>query len=125
MGWCCRRAVEESLQRGSDGAPFFDLLPAWPVIANNATQLRPQKVRMAMTMRAGNRPHDRWNEIQPPHFKALARSLSDLDLWSMMLAAGRSVPEAIACDYCMENTAIPANASQCQPSRLWKGTPQS
>jgi 3-methyladenine DNA glycosylase AlkC len=51
---------------------------------------------MAMAMRTGNRPHYRWNEIQPRHFKALAESLSDPNLWSMMLDRARSVPEAIA-----------------------------
>jgi 3-methyladenine DNA glycosylase AlkC len=51
---------------------------------------------MAMAMRTGNRPHYRWNEIQPRHFKALAESLLDPKLWSMMLNAARSVPETIA-----------------------------
>jgi serine/threonine-protein kinase HipA len=81
---------------GYELTPFYDLLSAWPVIGNKARQLQPQKVKMAMAMRTGNRPHYRWNEIQPRHFKALAESLLDPKLWSMMLNAARSVPETIA-----------------------------
>jgi hypothetical protein len=51
---------------------------------------------MAMAMRTGNRPHYKWNEIQPRHFKVLAQSLPDSDLWMKMLDTARSVPEAIA-----------------------------
>jgi len=58
--------------------------------------LQPQKVKMAMAMRTGNRPHYRWNEIQPRHFKALTESLADPNVWSLMLDKARSVPEAIA-----------------------------
>lgn len=75
--------------------PFYDLLSAWPVIGNKARQLQPQKVRMAMALRTGNRPHYRWGEIQPRHFKTLAQSLPDPDLWPTMLGLARSVPEAI------------------------------
>ena len=81
---------------GYELTPFYDLLSAWPVIGNKARQLQPQKVKMAMAMRTGNKPHYRWNEIQPSHFKALAESLSDSKLWPMMLDTARSVPEAIA-----------------------------
>ena len=80
---------------GYELTPFYDLLSAWPVIGNKARQLQPQKVKMAMAMRTGNRPHYRWNEIQPRHFKALAESLSDPNLWSVMLDTARAVPEAI------------------------------
>jgi serine/threonine-protein kinase HipA len=76
--------------------PFYDVLSAWPVIGNKARQLQPQKVTMAMAMRTGNRPHYRWNEIQPHHFRALAQSLPDPNLWSAMLDTARSVPEAVA-----------------------------
>lgn len=81
---------------GYELTPFYDLLSAWPVIGRNARRLQPQKVKMAMAMRTGNRPHYRWIEIQPRHFKALAESLPDPSLWSMMLDMARSVPEAIA-----------------------------
>jgi serine/threonine-protein kinase HipA len=80
---------------GYELTPFYDLLSAWPVIGQRAGQLQPQKVKMAMAMRIGNRPHYKWKEIQPRHFKALAESLPDPRLWSMMLAMARSVPEAI------------------------------
>ena len=76
--------------------PFYDVLSAWPVIGTKARQLQPQKVKMAMSMRTGKRPHYRWNEIQPRHFQALAQSLPDPDLWSAMLAMARSVPQIIA-----------------------------
>jgi len=84
------------LRRAGYGlTPFYDLLSAWPVIGNKARQLQPQKVRMSMAMRTGNRPHYRWNEIQPRHFKVLAQSLPNPNLWVTMLDMARSVPEAI------------------------------
>lgn len=76
--------------------PFYDLLSAWPVIGNKSRQLQPQKVRMAMAMRTGKRAHYKWDEIQPRHFKVLAQSLPDADLWRTMLEMTRSVPDAIA-----------------------------
>lgn len=52
------------LRRGGYGlTPFYDLLSAWPVIGNKPRQLQPQKVRMAMAMRTGTRPHYKWDEI--------------------------------------------------------------
>jgi serine/threonine-protein kinase HipA len=76
--------------------PFYDVLSAWPVIGTKARQLQPQKVKMAIAMRTGSRPHYRWNEIQPRHFRALAQSLQDPHLWSAMLTLARSVPQIIA-----------------------------
>lgn len=76
--------------------PFYDVLSAWPVIGNKTRQLQPQKVRMAMAMRTGTRPHYQWDETQPRHFQALARSLPDPHLWSTMLRMAQSAPEAIA-----------------------------
>ncbi len=85
------------LRRAGYGlTPFYDLLSAWPVIGNKARQLQPQKVRMAMAMRTGNRSHYKWDEIQPRHFKALAQSLPDANLWPTMLGMARSAPDAIA-----------------------------
>lgn len=76
--------------------PFYDLLSAWPVIGTKARQLQPQNVRMAMSMRTGTRPHYKWGEIQPRHFKALAEQLPSPDLWPTMLNMARSVSDAIA-----------------------------
>jgi serine/threonine-protein kinase HipA len=87
------------LRRGGHGlTPFYDLLSAWPVIGKKARQLQPQKVKMAMAMamRTGNRPHYRWSEIQPRHFKTLAQSLPDPNLWSKMLDIAGAAPHAIA-----------------------------
>jgi serine/threonine-protein kinase HipA len=75
--------------------PCYDVISAWPVIGSKARQLQPQKVRMAMAMRTGSRPHYRWDEMHPRHFKALAEQLPDPDLWESMLAMARSVPNAI------------------------------
>lgn len=84
------------LRRAGYGlTPFYDLLSAWPVIGSKARQLQPQKVRMAMAMRTGTRPHYKWDEIQPRHFKALAQSLPDPNLWPTMLGMAKSVPQAI------------------------------
>ena len=85
------------LRRAGYGlTPFYDVISAWPVIGNKARQLQPQKVRMAMAMRTGTRPHYQWDEIQARHFKALAQSLPDPNVWSAMLQITRSAPAAIA-----------------------------
>lgn len=76
--------------------PFYDVISAWPVIGTKARQLQPQKVRMAMAMRAGSRPHYKWDEIQPRHFKALAEQLPGPNVWALMLGMARTVPEVIA-----------------------------
>jgi serine/threonine-protein kinase HipA len=88
-----------SLFQRRDGnrlTPFYDVLSAWPVIGNKARQLQPQKVRMAMAMRAGSRPHYKWDEIQPRHFKALADQTPAPQLWQGMKDLVQVVPEAIA-----------------------------
>lgn len=85
------------LQRGGyELTPFYDVVSAWPVIGKKARQLQPQKVKIAMAMGTGNQAHYKWDEIQPRHFKALAHSLPDPDLWSKMNDTARSVPTAIA-----------------------------
>lgn len=76
--------------------PCYDVISAWPVIGTKAHQLQPQKVRMAMAMRTGSRPHYKWEEIQPRHFRAFAEQLPDPNLWALMIGMARSVPEAIA-----------------------------
>lgn len=76
--------------------PFYDVISAWPVIGAKARQLQPQKVRMAMAMRTGSRPHYKWAEIQPRHFKALAEQLPDPNLWTVMLGMTRSIPDILA-----------------------------
>lgn len=76
--------------------PCYDVISAWPVMGSKARQLQPQEVRMAMAMRTGSRPHYKWGEIQPRHFKALANQLPDPSLWAAMLNLARSVPDAIA-----------------------------
>ncbi len=81
---------------GNRLTPFYDVLSAWPVIGNKARQLPPQKVRMAMTMRTGARPHYRWDEIQPRHFKALADQLPARYVWEGMKGTAQAVPDAIA-----------------------------
>jgi serine/threonine-protein kinase HipA len=76
--------------------PFYDVISAWPVMGNRARQLQPQKVRMAMAMRSGSRPHYKWDEIQPRHFKALADQLPDPNAWAAMVDLAREIPDAIA-----------------------------
>ena len=85
------------LQRdGYELTPFYDVISAWPVIGKKARRLQLQKLKMAMALRTGKRGHYKWDEMQPRHFKALAQSLPDPELWSKMLDTARSVPAAIA-----------------------------
>jgi serine/threonine-protein kinase HipA len=106
------------LRRGGYGlTPFYDLLSAWPIIGNKARQLQPRKIRMAMAMRTGNRPHYKWGEIQPRHFKVLALSLPDPNLWPTMLGMARSVPEVIAA----VRKRLPADFKESVWTRITKG----
>lgn len=70
--------------------------PPWPVIGSGANRLPLQKVKLAMALRGTGRPHYKLAEIQPRHFKALATSLGDPELWPAMQALAERVPEAIA-----------------------------
>lgn len=49
-----------------------------------------------MAMRSETQPHYKWVEIQPRHFKALAKSLPDPQLWPAMLELAQLMPQAIA-----------------------------
>lgn len=106
------------LRRAGYGlTPFYDLLSAWPVIGNKARQLQPQKVKMAMAMRTGSRPHYKWDEIQPRHFMTLAQSLPDPNLWPTMLGMAGSVPEVIA----SVKKRLPADFKESVWTRITKG----
>ena len=75
--------------------PLYDVLSAWPVIGNGANRLPLKKVKLAMALRGGGRPHYRLAEIQPRHFRELAASLADPALWPAMQQLAQQVPEAI------------------------------
>lgn len=51
---------------------------------------------MAMATRTATHSHYKWDEIQARHFKTLAESLPDPNLWPAMLGMARSAREAIA-----------------------------
>jgi serine/threonine-protein kinase HipA len=75
--------------------PLYDVLSAWPVIGSRAKNLALKKVKLAMGLRGGGKPHYKLAEIQPRHFKALADSLADPEAWPAMLALVQRVPDAI------------------------------
>ncbi|MCP4232256.1 MAG: type II toxin-antitoxin system HipA family toxin, partial [Aestuariibacter sp.] len=52
-------------------APLYDIMSAYPLIANR--QLDAQKIKMAMALIGKNR-HYHWHKIQPRHFLSTARS---------------------------------------------------
>lgn len=76
--------------------PLYDVLSAWPVIGAGANKLPLQKVKLSMALRIGRRPHYKLTEIQPRHFRELAASLADPELWPAMRQLAERVPEAIA-----------------------------
>jgi serine/threonine-protein kinase HipA len=75
--------------------PLYDVLSAWPVIGHGANKLALNKVKLAMALRGGGRPHYRLLEIQPRHFESLAASLGDPDVWPAMIRLAEDVPRAI------------------------------
>jgi serine/threonine-protein kinase HipA len=75
--------------------PLYDVLSAWPVIGHGASKLPHKKVKLAMALRGGGRPHYRLAEIQPRHFESLANSFGDLGAWPAMRELAESVPGAI------------------------------
>lgn len=75
--------------------PLYDVLSAWPVIGHGVNKLALKKVKLAMALRGGGRPHYKLTEIQPRYFEALAISLGDPDAWPAMKELAESVPAAI------------------------------
>lgn len=75
--------------------PLYDVLSAWPVNGHGAQRLALKKVKLAMALRGGGRPHYRLAEIQPRYFETLANSLGDPDAWPAMKHLAESVPGAI------------------------------
>lgn len=64
-------------------SPLYDILSAWPIIGHGKNQLPIEKARLAMAVR-GKRAHYRINEIQPRHWKELARRTGVPGLWERM-----------------------------------------
>lgn len=75
--------------------PLYDVLSAWPVIGHGTNKLPLKKVKLAMALRGGSRPHYRLAEIQPRHFESLANSFGDPDAWPAMKDLAERVPAAI------------------------------
>lgn len=65
-----------SIRLGAGGAyrltPLYDVLSAYPVLGTGAGQIAPQKVKMAMAVRARN-AHYRMADIQRRHWNAIAK----------------------------------------------------
>lgn len=81
---------------GSYGlTPLYDVLSAWPIIGHGANKLALKKIKLAMALRGGGRPHYKLTEIQPRYFEGLAKSLGDADAWPAMRSFAESVPGAI------------------------------
>jgi serine/threonine-protein kinase HipA len=74
--------------------PLYDVLSAWPVIGHGANRLPLQKVGLAMALHAKN-VHYRLNEMQPRHWRQLARQSGVegawVALWDMVEAADQAV----------------------------------
>ncbi len=75
--------------------PLYDVLSAWPVIGHGSSKLDLKKVKLAMALRGGGRPHYKLTEVQPRYFEALANSLGDPDAWPAMQELAERVPGAI------------------------------
>lgn len=54
--------------------PLYDVLSAHPILGTGASQLAPQKAKMAMAVTGKNR-HYKWSEIQPRHWLATAAAV--------------------------------------------------
>ena len=53
--------------------PRYDVLSAHPALGSRAGALSPHKVKMAMAVRGSQALHYHWSDIQPRHFKEMAR----------------------------------------------------
>jgi serine/threonine-protein kinase HipA len=87
-----------SIHHGRSGfslTPLYDVLSAWPFIGHGVRKLPLQDVKLAMALR-GQRTHYLLREIQPRHFKRLAGSLGDPEVWPAMQEMVERVPEALA-----------------------------
>jgi serine/threonine-protein kinase HipA len=74
--------------------PLYDVLSAWPIIGNGASQIPYEKAKLAMAMRAKN-AHYRLRDIQPRHWQKLAASCGP-GVWPRMEAMAASVDEVLS-----------------------------
>lgn len=74
--------------------PLYDVLSAWPIEGPRHHQIRRQRMKLAMAVRAHN-AHYRLDEIQARHWRQLDAQ-HRLGLGETMLTLARSVPHAIA-----------------------------
>jgi len=74
--WLCaspdRHAKNYSIFIGKKGAyrltPLYDLISAYPILGNKASQIAPQKLKMAMGI-SGKNKHYTWQRITNRHFR--------------------------------------------------------
>ena len=75
--------------------PLYDVLSAWPVIGHGANSLSPQKVRLAMGLRAKSM-HYRLREIRARHYRELAEKSGVPTVWDNMRQLIDNVPPSLA-----------------------------
>lgn len=90
--------------------PLYDVLSAWPIIGNGASQIPYEKARLAMALRARN-AHYRLRDIQVRHWRQLA-TLSGPGTWERMVALVGSVDAALQ--------RVEGRLPRGFPGRLWE-----
>lgn len=101
------------LRRGGGYAmtPLYDVLSAWPIIGKGASQVPPQKAKLAMALRARN-PHWTLASIQTRHWQALAEQSGVDDAFAQMVALVQRAPAALQ--------QVASHLPHDFPERVWK-----
>ena len=74
--------------------PLYDVLSAWPIIGDGASQVSPRRARLSMAIR-GKSAHYHLHEIQTRHFEALALQSGVPDAFDRMVGLVLLVPLAL------------------------------
>jgi serine/threonine-protein kinase HipA len=75
--------------------PMYDILSAWPIIGGGASQVRPQKAKLAMALRSKN-AHYGPTDIQVRHWRILAQQSGVPGAFAVMRQLVEHVPDALA-----------------------------
>ncbi|MBI2771147.1 MAG: type II toxin-antitoxin system HipA family toxin [Burkholderiales bacterium] len=80
--------------------PLYDVLSAWPIIGNSASQLSPRRAKLAMALRSnskfgGKNAHYHLHEIHTRHWQALALQSGVPDAFDEMVGLVLRVPLAL------------------------------
>lgn len=74
--------------------PLYDVLSAWPIIGNGASQVSPRRAKLAMALR-GKNVHYHLHEIYTRHWQTLAQQSGVPGAFDAMVALVLQVPDTL------------------------------